>query len=198
MTDFHHSKVPPEPGTLLAKSLVRNLQKERLQTLANDSASLKRQQEQRLYDLLYQTKAWQAAHTIAVTSSLPFEVNTMPVIKRAWQENKRVTLARVGDAKRLTFHRYTEDTKLVPTKPFGLLEPANTAAVPPSEIDLVLAPGLAFDSDSHVRLGFGGGYYDRFLQNYQGTSLSLALSEQVIHERWPVDAFDVPVDIIIQ
>ena len=64
---------------------------------------------------------------------------------------------------------------------FGLLEPieSKTKKVEPKEIDLMIVPGLGFDKDG-FRLGVGGGYYDRFLQNYNGNTLSLAFQEQMV------------------
>ncbi len=91
---------------------------------------------------------------------------------------------------------------LAPSK-FGLLEPAekfrtDLEQVQPSEIDLFLVPGLAFDR-SGVRLGYGKGFYDQLLRQRspQSTTIGLAFSGQV-YETVPHDPrFDVPVDFVV-
>lgn len=52
-------------------------------------------------------------------------------------------------------------------------------------------PGIVFTLEG-FRIGFGGGYYDRFLEQYQGETCSLVFSEQ-IQENWQVEPFDLPV-----
>ena len=67
-----------------------------------------------------------------------------------------------------------------------------------NHLDLVIVPGLAFALDSHVRLGFGGGYYDRFLAKYNPKTVSLVNSQmQFQHAEWPVENTDIPVQTLI-
>ena len=59
-------------------------------------------------------------------------------------------------------------------------------------------PGLAFALDSHVRLGFGGGYYDRFLAKYNPKTVSLVSSPmQFASSEWPVEKTDIPIQTIV-
>ena len=64
---------------------------------------------------------------------------------------------------------------------FGLLEPieAETDFVAKDNIDLLIVPGIAFTEPGY-RTGVGGGYYDRYLQHYQGRTVSLAFHEQIV------------------
>lgn len=88
-------------------------------------------------------------------------------------------------------------TKLKKSK-FGVDEVANPDAKINNELDLIVVPGLAFALDSHARLGFGGGYYDRFLKKYPTKTIALANSRMVFeHAQWPVENFDVPIQTII-
>lgn len=183
---------------LLAKKVVREGQRLRLRNLAESAASKKRAEEKRLHQLLFDSVVWQSSQCVAVTLSMPFELDTKPVTERAWEEGKAVVLAKVEPNRGLSFCHYDEETKLVATPPYGLLEAVDSEVVLPSKIDLVLVPGLAFDEDSQMRLGFGGGYYDRFLQGYQGESVSLVLEEQSISGKWAVDEFDQPVKHLIK
>ena len=66
----------------------------------------------------------------------------------------------------------------------------------PSEVDLIIVPGVAFDKCGY-RIGYGGGYYDRFLSNLDHvTKISLAFNMQLI-DKIPTDHFDIPVNYII-
>ncbi len=79
----------------------------------------------------------------------------------------------------------------------GLLEPkpSETVRVNKQDIDLLIVPGLLFDKGG-FRIGFGGGYYDRFLTDFPNQKLSLAGSFQVV-ENLPSESYDIPVDSII-
>ncbi|MEK7171342.1 MAG: 5-formyltetrahydrofolate cyclo-ligase, partial [Patescibacteria group bacterium] len=63
------------------------------------------------------------------------------------------------------------------------------------EIDVALVPGIAFDETGH-RIGFGGGYFDRFLKKIHCTTIGLAYEFQII-EKAPVEQYDVAVDYIV-
>lgn len=78
---------------------------------------------------------------------------------------------------------------------FGVEEPLVFEKVVKDEIDLLIVPGLIFSSEGY-RIGFGGGYYDRFLKDFQGPTVSLAFGEQ-IRDDWQPENFDIPVAKII-
>ena len=78
---------------------------------------------------------------------------------------------------------------------FGVEEPLVQQQVEKSEINLLIVPGLIFSSQGY-RIGFGGGYYDRFLTTFQGQTVSLAFSEQ-LRDDWQPAEFDIPVKKII-
>ena len=78
-----------------------------------------------------------------------------------------------------------------------MIEPENGTVVVQDEIDLMVVPGVAFKENGQ-RLGFGGGYYDRYLAKYPGFKCSLALSTQLASDdEWQPESFDIPVDRII-
>jgi len=79
---------------------------------------------------------------------------------------------------------------------YGILAPKeNTTLVPTEDIDLLILPGLAFDSKKR-RLGRGGGFYDRFLAVYQGVKLAPTRELQMT-EALSVDPWDKPADVIV-
>lgn len=82
---------------------------------------------------------------------------------------------------------------------FGILEPQpllHPRVVEPGEIDLLLVPGVAFDRRGH-RLGYGAGYYDRWLvHEHRAPAWGLSFDAQVV-DAIPVDPWDRPVDLVI-
>ena len=111
--------------------------------------------------------AFRAARCVALFSSLPDEPDLAPLIEEAWARKKKVVLPRLwreGNARRLSWHRIDGWSDLTDDGPFGLREPdpANCSAVKPEKIDAIFVPGLAYD-ETGMRLGRGGGYYDRVL-----------------------------------
>ncbi|MEH7441098.1 5-formyltetrahydrofolate cyclo-ligase [Bacillus sp. JJ1122] len=146
---------------------------------------------------LYLDEYWEMASTIAITMSKMPEVDTWQIIRKAWEQGKRIVIPKCAPKSRvLDFRELTQFSQLESVY-YGLLEPivSETVKVKPNEIDLVIVPGLAF-SKTGYRLGFGGGYYDRFLANYQGNTLSLAFESQIVSDI-PIESHDIPVSKII-
>ena len=95
----------------------------------------------------------------------------------------------------MDFVVYTKATPMELSS-FGLREPAqDLVAISKGDIDLIIVPGLAY-CESGFRVGFGGGYYDRFLTDYEGDTISLVLNEQKINS-FKVDSFDIPINHLI-
>ncbi|WP_230130504.1 5-formyltetrahydrofolate cyclo-ligase [Bacillus sp. CECT 9360] len=142
---------------------------------------------------LYQLGEWERANLIGITISNHPEVDTREIIKRAWEQGKEVAVPKCFPAdKSIQFRKIVSFDQLEKVY-YGLWEPimTETEIVSANEIDLLFAPGLAF-TESGYRLGFGGGYYDRFLPYYKGPTLSLAFKDQVL-PALPVETHDIPV-----
>lgn len=165
--------------------------------LAKLSKPLYEDYSYKIANRLFQEPAWKDANLVGVTISNPPEVDTYQIIRKAWEQGKQVAVPKCHPAEKvLTFHVLTEFSQLESVF-FGLFEPIEkrTEMIRTEDIDLLLVPGLAFTKSGN-RLGFGGGYYDRFLQSYQGETISLAFSCQMISEL-PVEKHDLPVAKII-
>lgn len=153
--------------------------------------SLKKAREEIIiYEKLFQSEEWKNAKIIAITLSTELEINTYPIIEEAFKEKKMVVIPKAFPSGLMKFYCYEKNTELVKSS-FGILEPKNaTEEVKP---DLVIVPGLAFSKNGY-RLGYGGGYYDRYLQNFEGEVLSLVDStRQYDLPKWPVEFFDVKI-----
>ncbi|MES4614515.1 MAG: 5-formyltetrahydrofolate cyclo-ligase [Ewingella sp.] len=143
----------------------------------------------------------QGASTISVFLSFDGELDTAPLIQRLWADGKQLCLPVLHPFTpgNLLFLRYDPDTTLVRNK-LKILEPAldATQIVPLSELDIILTPLVAFDSHGQ-RLGMGGGFYDRTLENWQDGGpypIGLAHDCQQV-DNLPVEHWDVPLPEVI-
>lgn len=142
-----------------------------------------------------------AAQSIAVFLSFDGELNTRPLIERLWRQGLHVYLPVLHPFSpgNLLFLRYTPETPLISNR-FNILEPQLDVrnVVPVGSLDVVLTPLVAFDS-SGQRLGMGGGFYDRTLQNWQQTGpypIGLAHDCQQV-EQIPAEHWDIPLPEIV-
>ena len=142
---------------------------------------------------LFAHPLYRAANTICVYLSANQEVRTDGVIAQARLDGKRVCAPKVVGGE-LQFYYIEEDTKLQ-AGAFGILEPVDAQAAD-DPTALVLLPGLAFDRAGY-RLGYGGGYYDRFLaKEPQHPTVALCYGFQLL-DRLPTDPHDIPADAVL-
>lgn len=138
---------------------------------------------------------WQQARTVGAYISLPDEVQTRPLLRQAWQRGKQIVAPAVDQHNHtLTFHRLSRMDEMR-WRSRGPLEPPRTRPVAQELIDLVLVPGVGFDERGY-RLGFGKGYYDRFLGSCRAFRMGLAFEAQLTGVL-PTSAWDTPVDCIV-
>lgn len=174
------------------KKIIRTKTRAKLQALPPFE---KKRQEAKIHANLFQTAEWKAARVVAATLSQDFEVSTAGIIEKGWEAGKIIVLPRSKEDLTMDFVPFEKRTPLVLSK-FGINEPAPYLdGVSKESIDLVIVPGLAYSLNG-FRIGFGGGYYDRFLLDYSGKTASLVLEEQKI-EDWDVEPFDIPVQLLI-
>ncbi len=127
---------------------------------------------------------------------LPYnqEVRTWPILERAIADGKRVAVPKVyGDEMKFI---YLEDLTQVEKGYSGIPEPIADGPVAEDKTALVLMPGLAFDPQGH-RIGYGGGFYDKFLSREpEHPTLALCYEFQMV-EKLETEQFDIPVDEVI-
>lgn len=150
-----------------------------------------------ILERLFACEEYASAKTIGVTLSRFPEVDTYPLIESAWNSGKRVAVPKCNPGTREMDFRIITSFDDLETVYMDLKEPVvgKTVSVDKGQIDLQIVPGVVF-SDEGFRIGFGGGYYDRYLAHYRGDKVSLAFEEQTSHEV-PIEEHDVPVNKII-
>ncbi|WP_439740978.1 5-formyltetrahydrofolate cyclo-ligase [Bacillus pseudomycoides] len=146
---------------------------------------------------LYEQKEWREAETIGITLSMEHEVNTYVIIEQAWREGKKVVVPKCNRETRTMIFRQITNFDQLETVYMSLREPipALTVETEANEIDLLFVPGVAYTRRGE-RIGYGGGYYDRYLLQYEGKTLSLAFDFQIV-SYIPTESFDQNVQKII-
>lgn len=154
--------------------------------------SLRRFQEEELVTArILSDPAWRAAGAVALYASLRPEFSTVSLANAAWLAGKQVWFPKV-DGPRLRWGLARNWDDLEPGA-YGIREPRATHDVPP--VDLVVVPGVAFQRDG-LRLGRGGGYYDRFLADTRIATWAPVFSCQIL-EQIPAEAHDQKVSRVI-
>jgi 5-formyltetrahydrofolate cyclo-ligase len=137
-----------------------------------------------------------AAHTVALYHALPDEVSTAEMLAR-WRGVKRLALPVLTGEGTMVFREYTGEESLG-AGAFGIAEPRVGREIPPSEIDLMLIPGVAFDAAGR-RLGRGGGFYDRYLAQADAAHIyKVGLCRpRALVPKVPAEPHDIIMDKII-
>ena len=142
----------------------------------------------------FASEAYQKAS--AIYGYLPYnqEVRTVAMLEQALRDGKRVAVPKCyGEEMRFL---WMHDLSLVEKGYAGIPEPIADEPVADDKTALVLMPGLAFDPQGH-RIGYGGGFYDRFLeQEPNHPTLALCYDFQML-EHLETESHDIPVDIVL-
>ncbi|HCL5339756.1 TPA: 5-formyltetrahydrofolate cyclo-ligase [Salmonella enterica] len=141
------------------------------------------------------------AQTVAVFLSFDGELDTQPLIEQLWLSGKRVYLPVLHPFSpgNLLFLHYHPHSELV-TNRLKIQEPKLDVrdVLPLSQLDVLVTPLVAFDEDGQ-RLGMGGGFYDRTLQNWPShdlTPVGYAHDCQRV-EKLPVEEWDIPLPAVV-
>lgn len=171
----------------------RTQRKQVLSLLQEMTATEYKQKSAIIVDRLLEDPAFLAAKTIGMTISAFPEVATRNLIEKCWATGKRVVVPKCHRASRTMDFRAIEHINQLEVVYMNLQEPivSKTIYIEPGDIDLLIVPGVVFSKEG-FRIGFGGGYYDRFLAGFSGATRSLAFDCQIA-ESIPVEAHDLPV-----
>ena len=149
--------------------------------------------DQALTERLLQHPFYQEAKVIASYLSFSHEFQTQELIEQALKDGKKVLIPKTYPKGRMDFVVY-DPQQLVKTA-FGLLEPqGDLEVVDASQIDLIHVPGLAFTTEGY-RIGYGGGYYDRYLEHFSGHTLSTIYPCQI--QDFIPENHDIPVQEVL-
>ena len=142
------------------------------------------------------TLEYMKSKTILTYVSKKGEVDTIGIIHAAFANKKQVAVPYCKAEGEMDFYLITSIDDLVQGK-FGLMEPDTDKCrlLEDYRDSMCIVPAFTFDPQGH-RLGYGGGYYDRFLSTYKGVSTGLCYGTFL---KWdlPVESHDVPVELLV-
>lgn len=139
---------------------------------------------------LLSLKAYKKAQTIMVYMSCRGEADTLKIIEKSIDDGKKLCAPVCIDKKTMVAKSFDDLSQLIKGA-YGILEPVGDIV---KNIDLILVPGVAFNENLH-RIGYGAGYYDRFLK--ETTAKSVGLFYEMQKAEFLADETDVSLDIII-
>lgn len=145
-----------------------------------------------IFDKVINTQEYQHSHIIALYKNLESEVNTDKLITYSISIGKIVLLPKVV-GNDMVFYQITKETIFLKSN-FGVYEPMEKDNYD-GNIDLIIVPGICFDKNNN-RLGFGKGYYDKYLTNNNLKKMGICFKEQLV-ESIPTDDNDIKMDLII-
>ena len=149
-------------------------------------------------DRMFFLKEFKKAKVVMAFISIPGEVNTSYIIKNCFEQGKKVVVPKVKwkKEKMVAVELEGKDHPLESGK-YGILEPVDSKTFPVEDIDLIIVPGLAFDEKLN-RLGRGGGYYDKFLDQKECKALKCGVGYDLqVIEKLPHEKHDQKMDVII-
>ena len=182
------------PSTIdLEKKQLRTQVRKELATLSPEELT---KRDQAMFDAFLALPQVQQAKTIFAFWGIPGkEPDTAKLIGKLVAQGKVIGLPRMLPEHQMEVRQYCPDRPLVQVS-FGISEPGEDCPLmDKEEIDLILVPAVCYDRQGY-RLGFGGGYYDRWLEHFTGFRAGLC-REAVLQDKVPTEAHDSRVDLLL-
>lgn len=175
---------------MASKEEVRKVIRGYRMSLSEESAVMK---SITISEKLLQMEEYKKADCIYCYIDFRNEVKTKPIIRRALGDGKKVAVPRVENGK-MEFYYFEGYDRLQPGT-YGVLEPVDGILATNTDALLIMS-GVAFDQENH-RIGYGGGYYDRYLERpNQHFKIALAYQFQIFRQI-PFEIFDIQPDLIL-
>jgi 5-formyltetrahydrofolate cyclo-ligase len=153
-----------------------------------------------IHQKLWELEEFRSAKNIMVYINFRSEVETLPLVEECLRRNIKVSAPlTITTPPRLIPYPLNDPAKDLRPGYCNILEPDTERLMPqiPAEIDVVLLPGSVFDAHGG-RLGYGGGYYDRFLAHEAPRALRIAIAfEEQVVDRVPVLDHDIPLHYLV-
>lgn len=174
------------------KELIRNEKKSQRKNLTKEEIKTK---SEKIFYTLFSSDALLGAKTIMLYLPSFNEVRTEAIAKKLLQDEKRV-VAPVTNKENFSMTPYLiKDMQNLQIGAYGIKEPKRDLPIDKSKIDAVIVPGIAFDKSGN-RVGFGAGYYDRFLKDFAGVKIGICYDFQIV-DKLDTKKHDIKMDYVI-
>ena len=174
------------------------LRKELLYKRASVSFEKKTQAEKSIVSRFLSLASFRFANDVLLYYPIKGEVDVLPIFTAAIQAGKRVAFPLCNsESSTMTYH-YVSSLDELQKGSYGISEPCKDAElyVPSKEKhDIIIVPAVCFDKDGY-RIGYGKGYYDRYLNDFGGTVIGVAMSDFILPSL-PKGRYDKSVDLIL-
>ena len=183
--------------TVDIRPLKMRLRKEAKEYRLSLSAEEKERNDRKIANKLIGLWTFREADTLLAYMSTDIEVDTRYLIERAWELGKKVAVPRcVPGTRNMVFYYITSFDDLE-NGAFGVREPIVSQCRPVSDFEtgICVVPALVFDKKC-FRLGYGKGYYDRFLAAFKGTAVGICY-EACSKDSIPRGKYDKCLDLFI-
>lgn len=185
----------------MSKEIKQQLRIKYLKILKNLNSNQKKEWDLNIYQQFVNSKYFANYQNIALYFSLSYEVDTIAIIKKLLETNKKIALPRIQE-QNLQFYYIENFSDLEIDKHWNIYQPRVTNQIAEiGNLDLIILPLIAFNSNRY-RLGHGKGYYDRYLSSSDLKAVKLVLAYQVqeipssiiFSDNWDVTFDDIIVD----
>lgn len=158
------------------------------------------EKSKKIKEKLFKLKEFNSAERIMFYLAFKNEVATELMVKRALKKGKKIVVPSSDkENKKLLLSEIKDYQQELKTGTYGILEPKKEyrREINKKELDLIIVPGVGFDNSGN-RIGYGAGYYDRFLSQITLHTPKIALAYEVqLVDKVIVDQYDIPVDKIV-
>lgn len=167
--------------------------KQMLKKLKSYTGSNKQLADNSLAKQLYDTKVYQKAQSVGIILSMPHEVDTYNIIKHMFEDNKQVFVPETNYKLHTMIFKAITDLNDIELDSKGINHViADNQTI--EHLDLLIVPGVVFNHHGH-RIGYGGGYFDKYLDNHEQDTISLIYDFQI--DAFEPEEHDQPVDTLI-
>jgi 5-formyltetrahydrofolate cyclo-ligase len=152
-------------------------------------------QSRRICENVICSKFYKSCKKLCLYMPIRNEVDVRLLLEAAWDDGKQVYLPKVLPDDYMEFYSYNESTALI-SGAYNILEPDSKEILVPDSDTLIIMPGAVFSKDNK-RIGYGGGYYDRYLAKHpECKTIAVAYDFQIL-EHIPYEEHDVCPDVVI-
>lgn len=175
----------------------KKIRKEILNIRNSLEKRIKESYDDKIFNCFIESELYKNSNNIFIYVSYGSEVNTIKLIERFLKDKKKVFVPKINFSTKEMFAIKIESLDILVENKMGILEPKYLDRyIKQDDLDIILMPGAVFDLQGN-RIGYGGGYYDRYLKNTdKNNKIALAYSLQLAEEI-PCESHDIKVDYIV-